>query len=145
MVRQWIVCSAKIQMRLLTESLHSTWKPDWPFVAFANVGLFYGVHIPPLVPDVLLSLNVRLPEDLTPKLNRSYFVWGYGKPPEVAIEIVSNKERGEDSEKLQRYADARVSNYFIYDPDRLTRNPGTAKDSEQHKTSAKRIRLHGLS
>ncbi len=107
------------QMRLLTESLHSSWKPGWPFVAFANVGLFYGVHIPPLVPDVLLSLNVRLPEDLTPKLNRSYFVWGYGKPPEVAIEIVSNKEGGEDTEKLQRYADARVSHYFIYDPDRL--------------------------
>src|SRR5690606_22588849 len=63
--------------------------------------------------------NVRLPEDLTPKLNRSYFVWGYGKPPEVAIEIVSNKEGGEDSEKLQRYADARVSHYFIYDPDRF--------------------------
>jgi Uma2 family endonuclease len=105
------------QMRLLTESLHSSWKPDWPFVAFANVGLFYGVNIPPLVPDVLLSLHVRLPEDLGPKLNRSYFVWNYGKPPEVAIEIVSNKEGREDTEKLDRYADVRVSNYFIYDPE----------------------------
>ena len=28
------------QKRLLTELLHSSWKPDWPFVAFANVGLF---------------------------------------------------------------------------------------------------------
>ena len=105
------------QMRLLTESLHSSWKPDFPFVAFANVGLFYGVNIAPLVPAVLLSLNVRLPEDLRPKLNRSYFVWGYGKPPEVVIEIVSNKEGREDTEKLDLYADVRVSNYFIYDPD----------------------------
>jgi len=105
------------QMRLLTESLHSSWKPDCPFVAFANVGLFYGVNLPPLVPDVLLSLNVRLPEDLRPKLNRSYFVWGYGKPPEVAIEIVSNKEGREDGEKLKLYADVRVANYFIFDPE----------------------------
>lgn len=105
------------QMRLLTEPLHTSWKPDWPFVAFANVGLFYGVNIPPLVPDVLLSMHVRMPEDLKPKLNRSYFVWGYGKPPEVVIEIVSNKEGREDTEKLELYADVRVSNYFIYDPD----------------------------
>ncbi len=105
------------QMRLLTESLYSSWKPAWPFVAFANVGMFYGVDIPPLVPDVLLSLNVRLPEDLRPKLNRSYFVWKYGKPPEVVIEIVSNKVGREDTEKLRLYAEARVSTYFIYDPD----------------------------
>lgn len=105
------------QMRLLTEPLYSSWKPEWPFVAFADVGLFYGVDIPPLVPNVLLSLKVRLPEDLRPKLNRSYFVWKYGKPPEVAIEIVSNKQGREDTDKLRLYADVRVSNYFIYDPD----------------------------
>ncbi len=105
------------QMRLLTGTLHSSWKPDWPFVAMANVGLFYGVGIPPIVPDVLLSVNVRLPENLFPKLNRSYFVWDYGKPPEVAIEIVSGREGGEDTSKLKIYADVRVSNYFIYDPD----------------------------
>ena len=59
------------QMRLLTEPLYSSWKPDFPFVAFANVGLFYGVDLPPLVPDVLRSINVRLPENLRPKINRS--------------------------------------------------------------------------
>jgi Uma2 family endonuclease len=105
------------QMRLLTGTLYDSWKTDMPFVALANVGLFYGVDIPPVVPDVLLSVNVRMPENLFPKLHRSYFVWKYGKPPEVAIEIVSNKEGGEDTRKLEIYADVRVSNYVIYDPE----------------------------
>jgi Uma2 family endonuclease len=104
-------------MRLLTESLYASWKPDRPFVALANVGLFYGVDIQPLVPDVLLSVNVCLPEDLRPKLNRSYFVWKYGRPPDVVIEIVSNSKGGEDSRKLELYADVRVANYVIFDPE----------------------------
>ena len=105
------------QMRLLTESLHASWQTERPFVAFANVGLFYGVNLPPIVPDVLLSIGVRLPENLFPKLNRSYFVWAYGKPPEVAIEIVSNREGKEGTEKMDIYANVRVSNYFIFDPE----------------------------
>jgi len=105
------------QMRLLTEALHSSWRPGRPFVALANVGLFYGVNIPPIVPDMLLSVDVRLPEDLFPKINQSYFVWAYGKPPEVAIEIVSNRKGGEDTDKLRIYANVRVSHYVIYDPD----------------------------
>ena len=105
------------QMRLLTEPLYSSWKTDRPFVALANVGLFYGIDIPPLVPDTLLSINVRMPENLFPKLNRSYFVWKYGKPPEVVIEIVSNRQGGEDTRKLELYADVRVANYVIYDPE----------------------------
>ncbi len=112
------------QMRLLTESLYSSWKVDRPFVAFANVGMFYALGVPPIVPDVLLSVDVRLPENLFPKLNRSYFVWAYGKPPEVAIEIVSNRQGGEDSEKLLLYQTVRVSNYFIYDPEfHLSKTP----------------------
>lgn len=105
------------QMRLLTEPLYSSWKPGRPFVAMANVGLFYGVDLPPLVPDALLSVDVRLPEDLFPKMNRSYMIWKYGRPPDVVIEIVSNKRGGEDSHKLSGYADARIANYFIFDPE----------------------------
>ncbi len=106
------------QMRLLTEPLYSSWTTDRLFVALSNVGLFYGVDLPPLVPDMLLSMNVRLPENLFPKLHRSYFVWKYGKPPEVAIEVVSNRRGGEDTDKVLRYADIRVANYFIFDPER---------------------------
>ncbi|MEZ6074103.1 MAG: Uma2 family endonuclease [Pirellulaceae bacterium] len=105
------------QMRLLTEPLYSSWRPGRPFVAMANVGLFYGVDLPPLVPDALLSVDVRLPEDLFPKMNRSYMIWKYGRPPDVVIEIVSNKRGGEDSHKLTGYASARVGSYFIFDPE----------------------------
>ena len=73
------------QQRLLTEPLYSS-RPRWPFVALANVGLFYRVHHPPLVPDMLLSLEVEVPEDVWSKSHRAYFVWEFGKPPDVVID-----------------------------------------------------------
>lgn len=108
------------QQRLLVEPLHSSWSgPEGGrgFVAAANVGLFFAVREPPYVPDMMLSLDVRLPEDLWPKSNRSYFVWEYGKPPDVVIEVVSNREGGEDSTKLAGYARIGIRYYVIYDPD----------------------------
>lgn len=110
------------QQRLLTESLHSSWSGPGegrPFVAMSNVGLFFAVHRPPFVPDLLLSLDVRLPADVWPKAHRSYFVWEYGKPPEVVIEVVSNREGGEDTDKLTGYARIGICYYVIYDPDDL--------------------------
>ncbi len=109
------------QMRLLTEPLYSSWCPPGQrsFVAMSNVGLFFAVHRPPLVPDVLLSINVVLPADIRAKRHRSYFIWEYGKPPDVVIEVVSNREVGEDREKLEAYAEVGVSDYAIFDPDRL--------------------------
>ena len=80
------------QQRLLTEALYASWKPEVPFLVMANVGLFHGINLPPFVPDVLLSLNVEAPANLFPKSNRSYFVWEYGKPPNVVVEVVSNRE-----------------------------------------------------
>jgi hypothetical protein len=50
------------------------------------------VKKPPVVPDTLLSLDVDFPEDLQLKHNRSYFVWEYGKVPELVIEVASNLE-----------------------------------------------------
>ena len=109
------------QQRLLTEPLYSSWHggdPRRPFVAMANVGLFYAVHRPPFVPDVLLSLDVEAPADLWPKAHRSYFVWEYTKAPDVVIEVVSNREGGEDTEKLTGYAWAGVRYYVIFDPEK---------------------------
>ena len=54
-----------------------------------------------MVPDVMLSLDVSIADDLQEKKNRSYFVWRFGKPPEVVIEIVSNREGEELGEKLR--------------------------------------------
>jgi Uma2 family endonuclease len=104
------------QQRLLTEPLYSSWKPDVSFLTMANVGLFCSANVPPMVPDVLLSMDVVAPSDLFPKSHHSYFVWEYGKPPDVVIEIVSNKEGGEATNKLQGYARGGVDYYIIYDP-----------------------------
>jgi hypothetical protein len=74
------------------------------------------VEKPPLVPDVLLSLDVRVPPDLWEKINRSYFLWKYGKPPDVVIEIVSNRKGNEDEHKVERYAEIGIRYYAIFDP-----------------------------
>jgi hypothetical protein len=73
---------------------------------------------PPLVPDMMLALDVPgLGPDLSQKANRSCFVWEQaGKPPVVVIEGISNREGGEDGEKLRKYAAAGVSYYVIFDP-----------------------------
>jgi len=104
------------QQRLLTDALYNSWHPNRPFVVMANVGLFFAIKQAPFVPDVMLSLDVCTPRDMTLKANRSYFVWEYGKPPNVVIEIVSNKVGGEDSNKLMDYAKIGISYYVIYDP-----------------------------
>ena len=107
------------QQRLLVESLYSAWAGPGegrPFLALANVGLFYAVHQPPLVPDVLVSLDVRVPADVWARPNRSYFIWEYGKPPDVVIEIVSNQKGEEAERKLRAYAQLGVDYYVIFDP-----------------------------
>jgi Uma2 family endonuclease len=110
------------QQRLLTEPLHSSWPgPSWlapgrGYLALANVGLFYTLKKPPLVPDMLLSVDLMVRKDLSRKENRSYFGWVYGKPPEVVIEVVSNQEGGEDTKKLRRYAEIEIPYYVIHDP-----------------------------
>ena len=104
------------QQRLLTTTLYNSFVTDFPFLAAANVGLFYIDKKPPLVPDVLLSLRVKLPEDWRKKKNRSYFVFVFGKPPEVAIEIVYNKIGNELGSKIKDYAIAGVSYYVVFDP-----------------------------
>jgi hypothetical protein len=106
--------SAK-QQRLLVSSLYSA-KPGEIFLAESNVGIFHTLKDPPIVPDVFISLDVQVPENWWEKKNRSYLIWEFGKPPEVAIEIVSNKEGDELGNKLQIYEWMRVSYYVVYDP-----------------------------
>ena len=107
------------QMALLRETLYTSWTgpgDDRPFVAMGNVALYATNYLPPLVPDFLVSLDVTLPEDAHLKEHRSYFFWLYGKPPEVVVEIVSNRKGGELSNKLLDYARLGVSYYIVYDP-----------------------------
>ncbi len=107
------------QQRLLTETLYSSWDgpgDDRPFLAAANIGVFYLARRPAIVPDVLLSLDVDVPEEWWEREHRSYFLWEFGKPPDLAIEIVSNREGAEDGEKKLKYARMRVPYYVILDP-----------------------------
>nr|WP_235879621.1 Uma2 family endonuclease [Polyangium aurulentum] len=120
------------QQRLLTEPLYSTWSGPPPdqegrprrFIAAANVGLFATPKETPLVPDAFLSLDVALALDIWEKKNRTYLFWVMGKPPEVVIEVVSNREGNELGSKVQRYAQMRIAYYVVWDPDELL---GTTK------------------
>jgi Uma2 family endonuclease len=106
------------QQRLLTSPLYSSWPgpgDQRPFVALANVGMFYTLNLPPLVPDCLLSLDVRV-GDLRFKKNRSYFIWEFGKVPEVVLEVVSNLEGEELGQKLGQYARIGIPYYVVWDP-----------------------------
>ena len=107
------------QRRLLTRPLYASWQGPGdgrPFLVASDVGVFRTPKEPPLVPDVFLSLDVIRPPDWWSKPGRSYFMWVYGKPPDVAIEVVSNTEGGETGDKSVRYTSFGVPYYVIFDP-----------------------------
>ncbi len=118
------------QQRLLTQALYTSWAGPPPeedgapriFLATANVGLFATPKQSPLVPDVMVSLDVRAHPDIWEKKHRSYFVWEFGKPPEVVIEVVSNREGEELGSKRRRYATMRVWHYVVWDPEHMLSN-----------------------
>jgi hypothetical protein len=113
------------QMNLLVDSLYASWSGPGegrPFAAMANVGLYSAPHVNPLVPDVLVSLDVKPPEDVWPKENRCYLMWVYGKPPDLVVEIVSNREGDELGNKLLDYARIGIAYYIVYDPDQQISN-----------------------
>ncbi|GAQ00112.1 Uma2 family endonuclease [Leptolyngbya sp. NIES-2104] len=116
------------QQRLLVEPLYSSKALPSPFLAAANVGLFYKLKGDPVVPDMMLSLKVQCADDFSKKQNRSYFVWEFGKQPEVCVEIVSNAEgdelilsresqqKGKTTIKKNLYAEIRIPYYVVFDP-----------------------------
>jgi Uma2 family endonuclease len=106
--------------RLLTHTLYASWPGPAsgdPFLVLANVGYFYQDKNPALVPDCLLSLGVTCPADLHVKQGHSYYQWQMGKPPDVIIEVVSDRTGGEEGHKMSKYAQQGVPYYAIYDPD----------------------------
>jgi hypothetical protein len=113
---------AERQQRLLTSPLNTTWAGPGEgrsFVALAHVGVFFQAKEPPLVPDVLLSLDVALGANVFEKENRSYFLWELGKPPDVVVEIVSDRRGGESGLKQRQYARIGVPYYVLFDPQEL--------------------------
>lgn len=113
--------------RLLTEPMIDAWPGPPPgegggrrtFIVDANVGVFLSPYEPPLVPDAFLSVDVELARDLWAKKNRCYFCNLMGKPPDVAIEIVSNDEGNELGSKKRRYAKMGIPYYVVYDPQKI--------------------------
>jgi Uma2 family endonuclease len=106
--------------RLLTETLYANWSGPGPgrsFLVAVNVGWFYRDKTPPVVPDCMLSLDVTCPDDLHTKTGHSYIQWIIGKPPEVVVEVVSDKKGGEDTDKKELYARLGVSYYAVVDPE----------------------------
>jgi hypothetical protein len=119
--------SAK-QQTLLKRPLYASWTPPAgkrqapgrkrPFLADSDIGIFYAIDEQPVAPDFFLSLDAQPRADWYEKKNRSYFVWEFGKAPEVVVEIVSNREGGEMDHKLGKYARMGVLYYVVYDPQR---------------------------
>ena len=119
--------------RILTESLFSSWPGPGegrPFLVLSNVGLFYAVKEPALVPDIMLRLDVAQNRDLSLKENQAYFTWIVGKPPNVVIEFVSDKRGREATSKLTKYADIAITYYAVFDP--------------KHRLSPDTLRIHRL-
>lgn len=107
------------QQRLLAESLYASWShPRFGkrFLAAANVGVFYEGRPTVLVPDLLLSLDAEPYPNVWEDEGRSYFVWVYGKPPDVVIEVVSNRKGDELGRKAELYWRLRVRYYVVFDP-----------------------------
>jgi Uma2 family endonuclease len=105
------------QMRLLTESIHASWQPEFPFVAMANVGVYVALNRPAIVPDVLVTTHVKPLQDLMDKEHKAYFSWIFdGKVPDVVVEIVSNTKGGELDNKLRNYQHMGVTWYAVFDP-----------------------------
>ncbi|NER02922.1 MAG: Uma2 family endonuclease [Okeania sp. SIO3C4] len=107
------------QQRLLTSCLYDSWSGvdgSSQFLVATNVGIFYDIEKPPLVPDLFLSLDVTIADDWREKIDRSYFTWKFGKAPDVVVEIVSNEEGNELGSKFEDYARIGVWYYAVFDP-----------------------------
>lgn len=116
------------QQRLLVDSLCSSKVLPQPFIAEANVGLFYQLKGDPIVPDFLLSLGVQRAANYSQRSDRTYLVWEFGKVPEVCIEVVSNRagdeltlsrksqRQGKTLCKKDRYTQIGVPYYVVFDP-----------------------------
>ena len=69
------------------------------------MGVFPEPRNPATVPDVFVSLDVQVQRTGGDKAHRSYFVWEFGKPPDLVVEIVSNQRGNEVDSMRQRYAE----------------------------------------
>lgn len=126
------------QRRLLAEPLYSSWAGNGkPFIVAAGVGIGGDVHQQPIIPSLLLSVDVEMPENWWDKHHRSYLIWEFGKAPDLVIEILARKDEAEkssssenvavsatkelkdgkdNSERMRRYARMGITYYVRFEP-----------------------------
>ncbi len=105
----------ELQQRLYVSLLYNLKWTNKNFMACSNVAFYYSDKLPPMVPNLLLSFNTDR-GDFLDKKNKCYFLWVKGKPPELVIEIISNKKKRKHTEKFDIYAKIGVKYYIVHDP-----------------------------
>ncbi|MBE9034105.1 Uma2 family endonuclease [aff. Roholtiella sp. LEGE 12411] len=101
---------------LLQAILAMAWadRMDWFFGV--DMGIYHDPNQPAIVPDGFLSLGVERIFD--ENLRLSYVLWEEQRVPIMALEVVSQKRRGEYSTKKEFYAQLEVLYYVVYNPQR---------------------------
>ncbi|MFM7428024.1 MAG: Uma2 family endonuclease [Elainella sp.] len=101
---------------LLKAILAGCWKDRWDWFFGVDMGIYYHLDLPAIVPDGFLSLGI--PRLIDEDLRLSYVLWEEQKVPTLVLEVVSHKRRGEYSTKKALYAQMGVKYYAIYAPGR---------------------------
>jgi Uma2 family endonuclease len=101
---------------LLKAILAIAWpeRMDWYFGV--DMGIYYDPDLLAIVPDGFLSLGVERFYD--ENLRLSYVLWEERRVPILALEVVSQKYRGEYSTKKAEYAKLGILYYVVYNPNR---------------------------
>jgi Uma2 family endonuclease len=97
---------------LLKLILGYLWKDRMDWFFGVDMGVYYDPDLPAVVPDGFLSLGVDriIDEDL----RLSYVFWEERVVPILALEVVSQKYRGEYSTKKELYRRLGIRYYVIY-------------------------------
>lgn len=97
---------------LLKLILGFLWKDRMDWFFGVDMGIYYDPDQPAIVPDGFLSLGVDriIDEDL----RLSYVLWEERVSPIFALEVVSQKYRGEYSTKKERYKQLGIRYYAVY-------------------------------
>lgn len=94
-------------------------RSDWFFGI--DMGIYYSPDEPPIAPDGFLSIGVESVK--SESLRPSYVLWEEkGIIPQLVLEVVSKKYRGEYSTKKALYQNLGVLYYVVYNPLRRRKN-----------------------
>lgn len=106
---------------LLEAILALVWanRMDWFFGV--DMGIYFDPEQPAIVPDGFLSLGVERFFD--ENLRLSYLLWEEQRLPILALEVVSQKRRGESTTKKKQYAELEILYYVVYNPLRRKKSP----------------------